>query len=194
MKTISSNIIVTTDKRILIIVSFILFSLLVLLGCLIFFHATNSFLKLVSCIIWLLAILPFCSWKRCYKRKVILFPDHIIVCDGEKKTCFDNSEMQVITIGIHTIIYFTSGRRFVIMYTAITRKAISGLNNPLIYWGYNGDYRMKTVGKIVVASYIFLFLFHYATGTWLSNFFIWYLFITLSLRFFYWLINYLFFD
>ena len=188
------KLIAATDKRILVIVSIIISSLLVLLGCLIFFHTHHAFLKFVSYIIWSLAILPFCCWRRGFRRKAILFPDHVIICSGDKELCYDNSELKVITIGMHTVIYFPNGRRFVIMFTPITQKMVSGWNNPLIFQGYNGDIRIQNVEKILAVSYIFLFLFHFATGTGVSNFLIWYLFITVSLRFLYWLINYLFLD
>ena len=56
------------------------------------------------------------------------------------------------------------------------------------------DKRILVIVSIIIASLIFLFLFHFATGTGVSDFLIWYLFITVSLRFLYWLINYLFLD
>ena len=191
---VDKTLIAATDKRILVIVSIIISSLLILLGCLIFFHTVHAFLRFISYIIWFLSILPFCCWRRGFRRKAVLFPDHVIICNGDKKLCYDNSELKVITIGMHTAIYFPNGRRFVIMFTPITRKMVSGWNNPLIFWGYNGDIRIRNVEKILAVSYIFLFLFHFATGTGVSNFLIWYLFITVSLRFLYWLINYLFLD
>lgn len=191
---VDKKLIAATDKRILVIVSIIISSLLILLGCLIFFHTTHAFLRFISYVIWLLSILPFCCWRRGFRRKAIFFPDHVIICNGDKKLCYDNSELKIITIGMHTVIYFPNGRRFVIMFTPITQKMVSGWNNPLIFWGYNGDIRIRNVETILAVSYIFLFLFHFATGTGVSNFLIWYLFITVSLRVLYWLINYLFLD
>ena len=191
---VDKKLIAATDKRILVIVSIIISSLLILLGCLIFFHTTHAFLRFISYVIWLLSILPFCCWRRGFRRKAVLFPDHVIICNGDKKLCYDNSELKIITIGMHTVIYFPNGRRFVIMFTPITQKMVSGWNNPLIFRGYNGDMRIRNVDKILAVSYIFLFLFHFATGTGVSNFLIWYLFITVSLRVLYWLINYLFLD
>ena len=84
---------------------------------------------------------------------------------------------------MHTIIYFPTGRRFVIMFTPITQKMVSGWNNPLIFWEFNGDIRIRNVEKILAVSYIFLFLFLFATGTGVSNFLIWYLFITCDKNF-----------
>ena len=191
---VDKTLIAATDKRILVIVSIIISSLLILLGCLIFFHTVHAFLRFISYIIWFLSILPFCCWRRGFRRKAVLFPDHVNICNGDKKLCYDNSELKIITIGMHTVIYFPNGRRFVIMFTPITQKMVSGWNNPLIFWGYNGDIRIRNVEKILAVSYIFLFLFHFATGTGVSNFLIWYLVITVSLCYLYWLINYLFLD
>ena len=44
---VDKKLIAATDKRILVIVSIIISSLLVLLGCLIFFHTTHAFLRFI---------------------------------------------------------------------------------------------------------------------------------------------------
>lgn len=191
---VDQSITAATDKRILVIVSVIVCTLLLLLGGLIFYHSNHPLLRFISCIAWLFSLLPFCCWRRCFRRKIILFPDHIILCDGEKKRCYENSELKAITVGMHTVVYFPGVRRFVVMFTPLTRETILQCRNPRIWWGYNGDLRMRIPGRILAGSYIFLFLLHYAVGTRVSDFLIGYLFITVSLCFLFWLVNYLFFD
>lgn len=154
---------ITSDKIVFSIVSFLIVIILILPGVFIFVYAPRA-LHIVAFFCFAEGMLPILTWKKYFYRKIILSETTAAVLSGSKYQEYHISDIKAITTGMHTVFYFTNGKRYVIRYCQVSPKDILGVNPAWPCFKHNGDLRLRVYQNISAGTILLLFAFCFATG------------------------------